>query len=204
MEDEVTVGDLDSNARGTGARKSAGKPALDLIPVRYWIAYFRGPDCEHVDQPGRWFDGLEALAAFQEGDDQAVGAFLASLDDASLMDTVAVFEFGAKKYKAWNWAKGMPWRVPVGCCLRHARYRLRFDRQADPESGCSHWGHFLCNMFMLAWYVDHYREGDDRPLFEDQEPAPGSIRYMTRDELEAYGFKQARKEARGENPWGVV
>ena len=82
-----------------------------------------------------------------------------------LEGTARVFMYGRSKYAEWNWAKGMAWSICFGCCLRHAQAALRDERAIDPDSGESHWGHFLCNLIMLDWYVDHYPEGDDRPLF---------------------------------------
>lgn len=65
-EDPVTIGDLTSSARGTGARKSAGKPQWFQIP--FWalgpaLAYYRmtvaSMDAGHV--PGRIMPELEGL-----------------------------------------------------------------------------------------------------------------------------------------------
>lgn len=165
LRETTNVGDLNSNARGSGARKNEGKAQLDLIPVRFWIDSFRFFSSYYDGIPPMWWTGLEALMRFQEGEDHAIREFLAYRD---LRPAVEVFEFGARKYKAWNWAKGMPWSVCFGCCLRHAEKRLVQNKLLDDDSGHTHWGHFLCNLIMLAWYVDAYPEGDDRPLFEEQ------------------------------------
>ena len=77
-------------------------------------------------------------------------------------EAVKVFEFGAKKYKAWNWAKGMLWSVPTGCILRHAQCMLEGE-ELDKESGFHHLGHIICNLIMLERYVYTYTDGDDRP-----------------------------------------
>ena len=159
--DLVAVGDLNSDQIGSGARKNGGKPQLDLIPVRYWLTQFTKRKVD-VEQSMHWYKGLNALQSFQEGNDYALLDFLATVE---LDDAVKVFEFGAQKYAAWNWAKGMAWSICFGCCLRHAQAALWYERAIDPDSGESHWGHFLCNLIMLDWYVDHYPEGDDRPLF---------------------------------------
>jgi hypothetical protein len=111
-EREMTVGDIESNLRGSGARFNAGKPAMELIPL----------------------GGLEPAAR--------------------------VFEYGAKKYAAWNWAKGMPWSVVVGCMMRHLAAMQRGE-DLDPESGLPHVGHLLCNALMLATFRETFPEGND-------------------------------------------
>lgn len=108
----MTVGDIESNARGSGARFNAGKPAMELIPL----------------------DGLESAAR--------------------------VFEYGTKKYAPWNWAKGMPWSVVVGCMMRHLAAMQRGE-DVDPESGLPHVGHLMCNALMLATFRETFPEGND-------------------------------------------
>jgi len=36
----------------------------------------------------------------------------------TLYDEARVWEYGEKKYKAWNWAKGMSWSVPYECATK--------------------------------------------------------------------------------------
>lgn len=109
-----TVGDINSDAKGSGARYNANKPDYSLIP-------------------------LETL----EGE-------------------ARVWMFGQKKYKAWNWMKGMQFSVPYACALRHLAAWQRGET-TDPESGESHLDHVMCNIRMLKFYAEHYPEGDDRP-----------------------------------------
>lgn len=73
-----------------------------------------------------------------------------------------VFEYGSRKYAAWNWAKGMNWDIPYECAMRHldAWYR---GEDLDPESGLPHLGHVMCNLIMLVHFSSHYAEGDNRP-----------------------------------------
>lgn len=163
MDDKVTVGDLDSNRKGTGARKSEGKPELDLIPVAHWLELWRGT----LEAQGNFdlVDVLESLAAWQSGDDDAVRDALLRME-LHWPAAVSVFEYGKVRYAAWNWAKGMPWSVPLGCILRHIS-RIVAGETEDKDSGGSHKGCVTCNLHMLVWYLDHYREGDDRPIFDD-------------------------------------
>lgn len=118
------VGDVTSDARGSGARYNAGKTRFDLLPL------------------------------------------------TALKPAADVFAYGANKYAAWNWAKGMPWSVPYACMMRHLEAWYRGE-ELDPESGLPHLGHVMCNLVMLTHYAEFYREGDDRPpasLFQQETP----------------------------------
>lgn len=79
-----------------------------------------------------------------------------------LESTARVFGLGAKKYARWNWAKGMPWSVVIGCLKRHLA-AIERGEDIDPESGEPHLGHLMCNALMLEHYRQTYKEGDDRP-----------------------------------------
>lgn len=108
------IGDVNSNAKGSGARFNAGKPDYSLIPMH------------------------------------------------TLEDEARVWMYGAQKYAAWNWAKGMPWSVPFACAMRHLAAWQRGE-DTDPESGLPHLAHVMCNLRMLTLYSKTYPEGDDRP-----------------------------------------
>jgi hypothetical protein len=158
-DDVVAVGDLDSEERGSGARKNAGKLPMDLVPVRLWLSRWR-------HSGGFEFEmalALEAVAEFQEGDLDALLRWL--VDDCAqdwMEEAVRVLEFGATKYKAWNWAKGMPWSVCIGCILRHAQ-AIKNGEDYDPDSGRLHIGHIVCNIIFLNHYTTTYPEGNDMP-----------------------------------------
>lgn len=79
-----------------------------------------------------------------------------------LISTVRVWEYGAKKYAAWNWTKGMPWSEPISCMLRHALCLMAGETH-DPETGEPHWAHIICNCQMLEHYYHNYKEGNDLP-----------------------------------------
>lgn len=80
----------------------------------------------------------------------------------ALYPAARVFDYGRNKYAEWNWAKGMPWSVPIACMLRHIA-AIQSGEDMDPESGELHIGHVLCNALMLAHYYQHCRDMDDRP-----------------------------------------
>jgi hypothetical protein len=108
------IGDINSDAKGSGARANAGKTRIDLVPIH-------------------------------------------------LLDSAAdVFAYGADKYAAWNWAKGMQWSVPYACMMRHMAAWFRGE-DFDRESGLPHLGHAMANLLMLEHYATTYKDGDDRP-----------------------------------------
>lgn len=80
----------------------------------------------------------------------------------TMVDEAKVWEYGRRKYAAWNWAKGMPWSVPFACLMRHMAAWQRGE-EADPESGLPHLAHAMCNLRMLTLYAQTYPAGDDRP-----------------------------------------
>lgn len=180
MADEVTVGSLESQARGAGARKSSGKPELWQFP--WWVlpeyindsallGFSAAADRRKAAldalsymsdwQRGRCYslsnafvDGLGGLAT-------ALGHELASI--RTLVEVVAVLSFGAKKYAVANWCKGMPWSVCFTSAMSHLT-KIIAGEDTDEESGLAHEAHFLCNVVFLLAYRDLYPEGDDRLL----------------------------------------
>jgi hypothetical protein len=157
----VAIGDIKSNERGTGARFNDGKPALELLGVRYYREMMQSILGRDEPDP-HLMTFLDDLIRFQEGDTDAVHSMVTAF--ASLYrDAAQVFAYGRDKYAAWNWAKGMPWSVPIGCILRHFDAIVLGEELVDPESGLPHFGHILCNIIMLRHFVEYYPEGDDRP-----------------------------------------
>jgi hypothetical protein len=156
------VGDVNSTERGSGARFNAGKPKLEYIPMRVLLDIMAQETVGYEGKADLLAIG-SAVAAFEEGDDKgAARALLLLTERFGVESTCAQFDFGAKKYAAWNWAKGMAWSIPLACIKRHW-LKLRSGEQDDPESGVSHWGAIGDNLTMLVHFVRHYREGDDRP-----------------------------------------
>lgn len=79
-----------------------------------------------------------------------------------LESTARVLEFGADKYAPWNWAKGMPWSVVIGCLKRHLA-AIERGEDFDPETGLRHTGHIGANLIFLEHYMNEFPELDDRP-----------------------------------------
>lgn len=157
----MSVGDVNSTARGSGARFNDGKVPLELLPLRayaesLWRADFTPSQlAAHI--------ALHALATWQES------GRVGSLHDAARAvgspwhSCARVFEYGRGKYAAWNWAKGMAWSIPLACAARHLEKIIVHGEADDPESGLPHIGHFLCNVAMLITFQRTFPEGDDRP-----------------------------------------
>lgn len=156
----MAVGDVTSKARGSGARANGDKMPLDLIPVSVWRNNWR----ERMKNNPVVIDMMYALEAFQAGDENALSTFLQGV---KLGGSVNVFKYGASKYAAWNWAKGMPWSVPLGCALRHINADLDGEL-CDRESGETHLDHAISNVIMLDYFINTYPEGDDRPIFDKE------------------------------------
>ena len=119
----MSVGDVNSNAKGSGARYNEGKPDYSMIPL------------------------------------------------CTMEDEIKVWMYGAKKYAAWNWCKGMDWNVPFACMMRHMAAWQRGEEN-DPETGLPHLAHAMCNLRMLTLYSKTYKEGDHRPAEWLQEYMP--------------------------------
>jgi len=159
---DMAVGDINSNAKGSGARANGDKVPMDLIPVSVWRNKWRIAMTQSVDS-SQLLDIMYALEKWQEGEYKPLDKVLSF---NCLEGACRVFAYGAGKYAAWNWAKGMAWSVPLGCALRHMQAVLDGEF-IDDESGLPHIDHVFSNIVMLDYFERHYPEGDDRPIFEE-------------------------------------
>jgi hypothetical protein len=156
------IGDVHSNARGSGARYNTGKVAIELIPLRLIAEQFEMTIPE--DDPANSVIGaLWNLALFQEGGEAIYLRNAIDAIGAAWEECAAVFDYGRRKYAEFNWAKGMKWSVPIACAARHLIFGIMAGEAIDSESKLSHRGHFLCNIVMLLTFIRTYPEGDDRP-----------------------------------------
>lgn len=84
----------------------------------------------------------------------------------ALSEIQRVLDFGAQKYAAWNWAKGMAWLRLWNACLRHLFAWARGE-DTDPESGLPHLAHAgCCILFLLAY--ERMRLGTDDRRKQDE------------------------------------
>lgn len=157
----MNIGDITSDQKGTGARFNSGKPPMELIPLTCIARQLKSriytddtfavlPAAEALHHLGRWQARVGELVEV-----------LNVLGPAGWEECAQVFDYGRRKYKAWNWAKGMAWSVPIACAARHLMAMMRGEEN-DPESGLPHRGHVFCNIVMLMTFADTFAEGDDR------------------------------------------
>ena len=175
------IGDINSDAKGSGARFNSGKVPYELVPIelmaRYWDQVFDGG--LYDDEEFRIVSVVGVAQALW-----AVGEFQARRSEACLIDVLLalgdgwedcarVFDYGQKKYAAWNWSKGMAWSIPLACATRHLIAMLNgeeidIDKMVDgvlvEGSNLPHRGHVYCNICMLLTYEETFIEGDDRPV----------------------------------------
>ena len=83
------------------------------------------------------------------------------LPPESLEEIGKVLHFGAKKYAAHNWRKGMNWSRLIAASLRHIFAFVRGENN-DPETGLSHLAHAgCCILFLLSFQLTN-NGSDDR------------------------------------------
>lgn len=157
----MTVGNIDSTEKGSGARYNDGKPDYSLLVIADMLPALR--DVYSTVDNRVMFEVLERLGHFQQ---THLAAYLYDILDLCGVDAIEescyVLTYGAKKYKAWNWIKGMAWSIPLSCAVRHSLAILNGE-EYDSESGQRHLSHIVCNVFMLIHYAKHYKEGNDLP-----------------------------------------
>lgn len=72
-----------------------------------------------------------------------------------------VLTFGATKYDAHNWRKGIKWSRVLGASLRHIMAFMG-GQDKDPETGLNHLAHAACCIMFLLEYEITHKELDDR------------------------------------------
>lgn len=149
----MSIGDVNSNERGSGARFNGGKPSIELIPFRILALTTEQETIK---------EAFYLLDSYQFSGDIKYLQSLFSYLSIHINDCAYVFAYGSKKYASWNWLKGMAWSIPLACTGRHL-LKLKDGELLDDESGLSHWGHVLCNIVMLITYAEVYQEGNDLP-----------------------------------------
>jgi len=84
------------------------------------------------------------------------------LSSNAINELSKVLTFGAQKYAAHNWRKGMAWSRVIGSLKRHLN-AIERGEDFDHETGVLHAAHVMCNAMFLTDYYKIYPEGDDRP-----------------------------------------
>jgi len=83
------------------------------------------------------------------------------VDFDSLEGLVRVLEYGKDKYARDNWKLGMPVTQVTESLMRHL-FAFAKGEDVDPESGCRHISHVLCNAMFLEYILREKQHYDDR------------------------------------------
>jgi hypothetical protein len=83
------------------------------------------------------------------------------VDFDSLEGLVRVLEYGKNKYARDNWKLGMPVTQVTESLMRHL-FAFAKGEDVDPESGCRHISHVLCNAMFLEYILREKQHYDDR------------------------------------------
>jgi hypothetical protein len=78
-----------------------------------------------------------------------------------------VLGFGAAKYDAHNWMRGLPWMELAAGVKRHLG-AFEVGEEIDPESGLPHLAHALCGLMFLHYEAHGPNDGLYRPLDDDR------------------------------------
>jgi hypothetical protein len=88
------------------------------------------------------------------------------LDTKFLLDLAAVMGYGAIKYEANNWRRGMRHGRYFAAMMRHA-WAYWGGEENDQESGLPHLAHAAACIMMLMGIAKSHPELDDRWVHED-------------------------------------
>lgn len=83
------------------------------------------------------------------------------IDRTALVELAKVLDFGAKKYSAHNWRKGIQWSRVIGAALRHIE-AFNDGENFDQETGLCHLAHAMCCCMFALNYFHTHPELDDR------------------------------------------
>lgn len=79
----------------------------------------------------------------------------------ALEEVAKVLAFGAQKYQANQWRKGMAWSRLYAAALRHISASIQ-KTDIDTESGLDHLAHACCCLLFLLSYKKTNTGEDDR------------------------------------------
>lgn len=109
------------------------------------------------------------MKLLEEEQEEEVGAMkfdankprMGLLEPEFLEGMANVLGFGASKYAAMNWKKGISSERLYGSLLRHITASMKGE-DIDPESGLEHLHHAACNLMFLSWMIKNKPEMDNR------------------------------------------
>ncbi len=97
----------------------------------------------------------------------------------ALTEITKILAFGAEKYGAHNWRKGMDWSRMYAALQRHL-VAFWGGEDFDPESGETHLAHAGCCLVFLLTYAQNGIGSDDRYGKPGQQV---TYSYLTKDEV---------------------
>lgn len=80
---------------------------------------------------------------------------------------------GSEKYEDRNWELGYNWSLSFAALMRHA-WQFWNGEDLDEETGSKHMIAVAWHALALAHFMDHMKDLDDRPAYEDS-PVYGGI-----------------------------
>lgn len=113
------------------------------------------------DQPAGSHTTAEApMAGFKKDDDKLRWDLLSG---PALQEMCKVATFGARKYPARNWEKGIMYGRIFAALMRHA-WAWWMGEKNDPETGYNHMAHAMwCCMALCHYDLIDLSPFDDRP-----------------------------------------
>jgi len=167
--------EVDARARTEGSDETPEDARPVAVPARGKIK-FVPPDFAtdaSVDVVGGVAGALEAPTQLFEGlplDETTPDAALKADTDKipldllpfdALEEAAKVLQFGAIKYGAYNWRKGMRWTRLLAATLRHIFSWAR-GQDRDNETGLPHLAHAVVSLLFLLSYAREGLGKDDR------------------------------------------
>lgn len=121
-----------------------------------------------VVNPIKSWDELNAKSSQEEKAASPVGLRFNSgkvrwdlIDPVAVEGVAKVLGFGAEKYTAENWRKGLSWKATLRSLESHLQ-ALKRGEDIDSESGLPHIDHLGCNWMFLSNYQKMGVGKDDR------------------------------------------
>lgn len=120
-----------------------------------------------------WPDHLVMAPAEEGRKDDSGKVQMELLPPEFLFATATILTFGAQKYSARNWERGMSWGRVFGALMRHMwawwggkgpSTRNFLFGDLDPETSHSHLWHAACCLAFLIAYEERGSGKDDRFL----------------------------------------
>lgn len=78
------------------------------------------------------------------------------MDAEAITELAEVLTFGAKKYAAHNWRKGLSFEETISSMERHIA-SIKKGEWSDQESLRLHAAHVMCNAMFLTYFMLHAR-----------------------------------------------